>query len=288
MKTRVITSIVSLALLAAVLVFFETIFFNIVFSAVCLIAIHEIYNAYGFTKKHLYIYVGFAAMAVVVMLADNPYVISILRPSAFIFILYLVVCTIKSFSDANFSNISGLAVFSAIVVFCFYSFVYLKMCFPTATHGFDATYFLVLSLGFAWGGDTFAYLAGNAFGKRKLAPNISPNKTIEGAIGAIGGSVLIGLIITFIYMQIAGGILSFDKSNIIYYVVVAVIGVISSVLGIMGDLFASTVKRQCEIKDYGTIFPGHGGILDRFDSVLFIAPFIAIVSTVMDRALQLT
>ena len=104
---------------------------------------------------------------------------------------------------------------------------------------------------------------------------MSPKKTVEGAIGGILGCVLLGEICTYVYQNIA------DKSDIFFhgvapafYLVVAVLGVIAAVLGILGDLFASVIKRQHGIKDYGTIFPGHGGILDRFDSVLFVSLFV--------------
>ena len=149
---------------------------------------------------------------------------------------------------------------------------------PFATFQYDAIYFILLILCFAWGGDTFAYFAGRAFGKHKLAPIVSPNKTVEGAIGGICGSMLIGVIATVIYGMLSGRYAAFTvEVTVRHYLVVVGMGAIASVLGILGDLFASAVKRQVGIKDYGTIFPGHGGILDRFDSVMFIAPFVSIV-----------
>ena len=122
-----------------------------------------------------------------------------------------------------------------------------------------------------------AYFAGRAFGKHKLAPIVSPHKTVEGAIGGVFGSVLAGVVLTLVYSLLS------SQYNVItlqvqprHYLILVVMGAIASVLGILGDLFASSVKRQVGIKDYGTIFPGHGGILDRFDSVMFIAPFVSI------------
>ena len=139
----------------------------------------------------------------------------------------------------------------------------------------------VLALGIflsVWANDSFAYLVGSKFGKHKLAPVVSPNKTVEGAIGGVIGSVVIGLLATIIYSALSGRFASLTVAvTARHYIIIAAMGAVASVLGILGDLFASAVKRQVGIKDYGTIFPGHGGILDRFDSVMFIAPLVSIV-----------
>ena len=140
-------------------------------------------------------------------------------------------------------------------------------------YGYDAIYFILLILCFAWGGDTCAYFAGRAFGKHKLAPVVSPNKTVEGAIGGVIGSVVIGLLATIIYSALSGRFASLTVAvTARHYIIIAAMGAVASVLGILGDLFASAVNRQV-----GIIFPGHGGILDRFDSVMFIAPLVSIV-----------
>ena len=101
------------------------------------------------------------------------------------------------------------------------------------------------------------------------------------AIGGVLGTMVFGVVATLIYSIAANRMEAFTRSNIgvSMYVIIALLGCIAAVLGIYGDLFASVVKRQCGIKDYGTIFPGHGGILDRFDSVMFIAPFVTMVIT---------
>ena len=148
---------------------------------------------------------------------------------------------------------------------------------PFEVYQYDADYFILLILCFAWGGDTAAYFAGRAFGRHKLAPVVSPHKTVEGAVGGVLGSILAGVLLTAAYTVLSSG---YEVISITmrpqHYLVLMFMGAIASILGILGDLFASAVKRQVGIKDYGTIFPGHGGILDRFDSVMFIAPFVAI------------
>lgn len=110
-----------------------------------------------------------------------------------------------------------------------------------------------------WCTDTFAYLVGRKIGKTKLAPMISPNKSWEGFFGGATAAILAGLIIA--YFQ--------DGQPFILY---AFLGLISAVFGLFGDLFESSIKRNLGLKDSGTILPGHGGLLDRFDSVLFVIP----------------
>ena len=100
----------------------------------------------------------------------------------------------------------------------------------------------------------------------------------DAAVGGVLGTMVFGVLVTVIYSVAADRMEAFTRSNIgvSMYIIIALLACVAAVLGIYGDLFASVVKRQCGIKDYGTIFPGHGGILDRFDSVMFIAPFVSI------------
>lgn len=113
----------------------------------------------------------------------------------------------------------------------------------------------------AWGSDTFAYLVGNLFGKRKLYPELSPNKTVEGSLGGIIGSGVL-CILFGIYIK---------SSNLI---ILFLLGSFCSIISQLGDLTASKIKRYTGVKDFGYIIPGHGGILDRFDSILFTGPII--------------
>ena len=124
---------------------------------------------------------------------------------------------------------------------------------------------VLLPLLAAWGADTCALFAGMFFGRHKLAPVVSPKKTVEGAVGGvIGGAVLV--LIAALIMN------STLKLGLPLWAAV-VLGAVGAVLGEIGDLSFSIIKRQTGIKDYGHIFPGHGGVLDRFDSVIFVAPF---------------
>ena len=119
----------------------------------------------------------------------------------------------------------------------------------------------------AWGSDTCAYCVGVLFGKHKLSPKLSPKKSIEGSIGGIVGAALIGLIYASIFREHITGI---HNPQLAF----TIIGAASSVISQIGDLAASAIKRNHDIKDYGTLIPGHGGILDRFDSIIFTAPIV--------------
>ena len=131
-------------------------------------------------------------------------------------------------------------------------------------------YLLILALASTFATDTAAYFVGRKFGSKKLCPSISPGKTVEGSAGGLAGSVLVtiltGLVLNLVYhSQIA----------VIHF---TVIGLLGGAISQAGDLTASAIKRYCGIKDYGNIIPGHGGILDRIDSLLFTLPVVYIYS----------
>jgi phosphatidate cytidylyltransferase len=130
----------------------------------------------------------------------------------------------------------------------------------------DGAYIVWLIFLCSWGCDTCAYLVGVMFGKHKMAPVLSPKKSIEGGIGGVAGAALLG----FIYATIFKDKITIDNANIIFPIVCAAGGIISQI----GDLTASGIKRNHDIKDYSRLIPGHGGILDRFDSVIITAPII--------------
>ena len=277
MKTRIITAVVGLGVLAVVLAFFDTFLFDLVLSAICLLAIHEVFSAMGFGKKQWYLYAGAVPLTLLVMLSSSQMVRGLLLPVAFLTVLFYNVCQITHVQTLDFGKLTGVVYFSGVITFCIYSLIHLKRMLPFEQYRYDAIYFILLILCFAWGGDTAAYFAGRAFGRHKLAPIVSPHKTVEGAVGGVLGSMAAGCVLTLVYSLLSKtyNVLSIHVLAR-HYMVLLGMGAVASVLGILGDLFASAVKRQAGIKDYGTIFPGHGGILDRFDSVMFIAPFVSI------------
>ena len=281
MKTRIITAVVGIVVLIGVLFTFDTLIFNLVITAITLIALHEIYAALGFEKQGWPLFGVLVPYTFLVMLSSYELYRRLVMPASFLVVLFYAIYLVVRNGTISYQKASGLAMFSGIVIFCFYSFIRLKELLPVEEYGYDAVFFILLILCFAWGGDTCAYFAGRAFGKHKLCPVVSPKKTVEGAIGGVLGTMVFGVIITLVYSVAANRMEAFTRSNtgVSMYVIIALLGCVAAVLGIYGDLFASVVKRQCGIKDYGTIFPGHGGILDRFDSVMFIAPFVTMVIT---------
>lgn len=126
----------------------------------------------------------------------------------------------------------------------------------------------------SWGSDTCAYLAGVTMGKHKMAPVLSPKKSVEGAIGGVVGAALLGFIYAVIFKE---------KIDLSLHVQIAfpIICAVGALISMIGDLAASAIKRQNDIKDYGKLIPGHGGILDRFDSVIFTAPIIWFLLMIM-------
>lgn len=156
------------------------------------------------------------------------------------------------------------------ILFAFFGFFYVPMMlsYVYQTRMLEEGKFLVwLIFICSWGADTCAYCVGMLIGKHKMTPRLSPKKSIEGAIGGIIGAGLIGCI----YAVAVGG-------NVIYY---GIIGACGSVISIIGDLAASAIKRNHDVKDYGKLIPGHGGVLDRFDSVIFTAPVIYFLAMVI-------
>lgn len=123
----------------------------------------------------------------------------------------------------------------------------------------------------SWGCDTCAYCVGMLIGKHKMAPVLSPKKSVEGAVGGVVGAALLAVIYGFVFKGAMG-------ADVKYIVLMAVICAAGALLSMVGDLAASAIKRNFEIKDYGKLIPGHGGILDRFDSVIFTAPVIFYLS----------
>lgn len=183
------------------------------------------------------------------------------------FLMLLMAVYVFSFPKFTFEQVSGIF-FGLFYVVVMLSYLY-KIRIAE-----DGAYLVWLIFLASWGCDTCAYCVGMLIGKHKLAPVLSPKKSIEGAVGGVVGAVLLG----FLYGYIFRG--QFQ----VFHNPVTACGIIcgaGSVLSQIGDLAASAIKRNHEIKDYGRLIPGHGGILDRFDSVIFTAPVIYIVSMLL-------
>lgn len=183
----------------------------------------------------------------------------------FIYSLVLFITLLSSYKTYSIEHLSVVFLMSVIIP-CF---------FTTITFAHRLTggrWNIVLIILCAWAADCGGYIFGRMFGRHKLTPYISPKKTVEGAIGAIGGGVT--AILVFAYCVDV-----FDPVVTVNYLPLIIYGFIGSCCAIFGDLVASLIKRCFGVKDFGKIIPGHGGIMDRFDSVLFVAPFMYIAMT---------
>ncbi len=168
------------------------------------------------------------------------------------YILFVAACALVFHKEFKVNEIAGAVAFPIIIAYGFSS-IY------TVFNTYGVAY-LLLVLNFSSVCDTGAYFTGVTIGKHKLCPEISPKKTVEGAVGGIVLSLIVTALITF----------AFELQGML--IPLLIITPILCVVGMMGDLFASVIKRAVGIKDYGNLIPGHGGILDRFDSILLIAP----------------
>lgn len=162
------------------------------------------------------------------------------------------------------------------VMDAYFSLIYapVMLSFVLLTRQLDDGIYLVWMIFISsWISDTFAYLAGVMLGRHKLAPVLSPKKSVEGSVGGIVGAALFGALF--------GAYLDSTLGQEQYVMILAVVGGVGSVISQVGDLAASAIKRNHEIKDYGNLIPGHGGIMDRFDSVIFTAPITYFLITIL-------
>lgn len=275
MKQRVLTGIVGALLLLAVFMTFDTIFFNIVVLAAYFIALYEIYLAFKEQNaKALFLLLGiigaYFMLSPYVPQVNNRLVIALLMG------IYALI-TVASFDRIDFKTLSSSLMFGLYVLVGFASITYLKNILPAAEYGRDGLFLFTMSVVVAWGSDIFAYFGGYLFGKHKLAPNLSPKKTIEGFVAGVLGALVSTLLALWGYCNLKpileGTALSYSV-EFIQYVYVGLFAAVGAVVSVIGDLFASAVKRQVGIKDYGNLLPGHGGILDRFDSVIILTPYM--------------
>lgn len=225
-----------------------------VITAISIIGIFELYRAAGIEKTlpALAGYISSIVTDVLILNDQYEYLLMWLILTLMIF----MACYVISYPKYNASQITMLF-FGLIYVTTMLSFVF-KVRF--AQNGILLVWLIFIG---AWGSDTCAYCVGKLIGKHKMPSELSPNKTIEGCIGGIAGAALIGFIFAAVF---------YDDRSVWWQL--PIIGAVSSVISQIGDLAASAIKRNHNIKDYGKLIPGHGGILDRFDSIIFTAPIV--------------
>ncbi|MGE4282186.1 MAG: phosphatidate cytidylyltransferase [Clostridia bacterium] len=256
LSKRVISAAIGVALLVSVLIS-DKIFVNIGIAIISILALYELFSATDNMQNKLLALVAFLSAGV---LAFSNY-IGQKSIMAFIYSYVFLLFIILLFNHKSIKvNSIAFTCFSSIYICYLLSHIVFTRYLPEGK-----IFIWMIFLG-AFMTDTFAFFVGISMGKHKLCPAISPKKTIEGALGGI-----IGCGASFLFF---GYLLqTFGKYNI-NYGNLFILGLACSIAAQVGDLSASVIKRQYDIKDFGQIMPGHGGVLDRFDSILFVAPLV--------------
>ncbi len=261
MLTRVISGAVLILLVGGVFVLgsFYPIALAAFFALTASVGVYEILNNTGIIKKKIASIGGsvFAFINVFSFLFYTEYIWSGLN-SVFFTVLYAVfIVAVALYYNKEF-GLSSIAAALSFPIIISYGFSSVVSLFERE----NGLFYLLLLINFSSVCDTGAYFTGVLFGKHKLCPNISPKKTVEGAVGGVVWSIICSVVLCCI----------FKKQAIILPLSLATIPF--CIVGMFGDLFASVIKRSVNLKDYGKLIPGHGGILDRFDSILLISPVL--------------
>lgn len=260
---RVVSSFIALIILAIALLLDANVF-AIGVTIITLVATYEFINTF---KKGNYSpissmnYIFSVVFSGIVFFSTNKDFFT-LAPILFLAILmaFILILSLMIFKHKTKNIVDVLITIFGIL------YVPLFFVFLTLIRNLDyGVYLVVLVFVIASSSDTFAYFVGKKFGKIKLIPQISPKKTVEGAIGGVLGSILVTVLYGYIILD------TYFVIEIYHYIIIALIG---SVFSQFGDLVASSIKRFVDVKDFGNIMPGHGGVLDRFDGIIFISPIV--------------
>lgn len=261
LKTRVITCAVAVPLLILVLLSPKYILIPVVMAA-SLVALFEYFKAVGLTEHPLLCIMGYIASLVISVGAEFSTATSI--SLVYVFMIAVFVVMLIKHPQITVKHI-GLLIFGL-----FYIPYFLSHITYTRSLEYGNIYIWLIFLG-ACCSDTFAYFAGSYLGKHKLCPTISPKKTVEGAIGGVLGSGLVFMGFGFLINAFSSQLLDGKHMNI--WLLLA-LGIVAAIISEIGDLVASAVKRHFDIKDFGNLLPGHGGLLDRLDSIILVAPLV--------------
>ncbi len=271
MLTRIITGIVAFLILVPFIIFSETPAFPIGMALAAVISVWEALHCVGLHKNvWLLLPYGIAAIAAPISMRLWGVDETLMAGIAVIFVLMLYTYAVCVFARGKLDISSVFTAFMTVLysIAGFAALVYLH-----DFHEGGRFLYLLAFIG-AWVTDIFAYFSGYLFGKHKLIPEISPKKTIEGSIGGMLFCVLAFVGFTYCYNMRFWGLLPEGSASLPYWLM-AIVGLVVSVVSQIGDLSMSALKRHYGIKDFGKIFPGHGGMLDRFDSVVAVSIVLA-------------
>ena len=262
MKVRILAAVVLLPLLLAVVLFLPKFCTAILFGIMCAIGTKELLSGTGLMKQSKLVTYGMIMAFFVAVWSSVWSVYTLVLLGMFSLFVILAVELLINHREMKFEELALTFLAGYIVPFLLSAVVRI--------HNWENGRILILlPFVISFMSDTGAYFTGCFLGKHKLAPEISPKKTVEGFVGGILGAV-IGLVI---YCLVAEKYLHFAVN----YYYIPVYGILGSLAAVLGDLCFSVVKRQTGIKDYGNLIPGHGGILDRFDSMIVVAPLVELL-----------
>lgn len=256
-KTRLLSSIVLVVLMVAAILAGNT-FFAVFFLTISLVGMMELYRIFGLHRCVLgFVGYGLAIAYDAAVFFGSDFTADIILIGGLMAVMTIYV---SLFPKYNSSQVM-VSYFGFVYVAVMLSFVFRLRMMQ------DGFYLIWLVFICSWINDTCAYCVGMLMGKHKMTPKLSPKKTIEGAVGGVLGTAAVGAVYGHFLMQGRAGLAHPEMAC-------ATACAVAAVLSIIGDLAASAVKRNHDVKDYGNLIPGHGGILDRFDSVIFTAPVI--------------
>ena len=265
MKTRVITAVVMVAVMVPFFIFSQTVAFPILMALLGAVGIYEMSSCIG--SKNQYV----PTILTVTVGLGMPFLARYCTAGLFGYLFIIAFCVIALcmicavFSGESFGADKA-AILSAMAIYIAFGFSSLVLLHDLK----NGIYVFIIPFVVSWMTDTFAYFCGMLFGKHKLIPAVSPKKTVEGAVGGTVFAVSLSLLYGFIAGKLSGA----EPQ----YLSIAIIATVTSILSQCGDLIMSLIKRKYGIKDYGKIFPGHGGVLDRFDSIIMTAPVIYFIT----------
>lgn len=254
--TRLISGIVLVALMLATIIPGGNILF-VANMLISLVGVYELYKVLGL-EKSLPGFTGYVATICyyVLLLIGKTQYITILLVVFLIALLAQYVFMFPEYKTEQISNAIMCMLYAGVLL----SYIYL------VREGENGAYTVWLIFLCSWASDTCAYAAGVAFGKHKMAPVLSPKKSIEGAIGGVVGAAVLGAVYAAVFYD------NIQMNNpVMAFTIICAVG---ALISMVGDLAASAIKRNHDIKDYGKLIPGHGGIMDRFDSVIYVAPIV--------------
>jgi phosphatidate cytidylyltransferase len=261
--TRIITGLILFPLVAIILIWGNKYLVDIAIAVIAILSLHEFYSAFKEKANPVKI-VGYIAAASIAFIHIIPIDIALKTIGAVLSVSVLVLFLIVIMTNLKVNVVDVAITFFGICYVAIF-LMFIPIIRENLPNGRIVLWFVILA---GWGTDIFAYFVGKYLGTHKFT-EISPNKTIEGCVGGTIGATL--LIIA--YAAICNNFFGMN----INYLLIAGIGILLSIIGQIGDLAASSIKRYVGIKDFSHLIPGHGGMLDRIDSLIFIAPFAYIL-----------